>query len=139
MRDVTVMPTSAIQRGAPGTFVYLINADSSVTVKPVDLGPQSGERVAVRSGLSSGDRVVIDGADKLRNGAKVVLRDSPTGAPAGTAAPAKDAAPSGAAPGGNPSAAVSPAPSTPTGSVTPPAAGPEGAARQGGSRRRNAP
>jgi membrane fusion protein, multidrug efflux system len=139
MRDVTVMPTSAIQRGAPGTFVYLINPDSSVTVKPVDLGPQSGERVAVRSGLSSGDRVVIDGADKLRNGAKVVLRDSPTGAPAGTAAPAKDAAPSGAAPGGNPSAAVSPAPSTPTGSVTPPAAGPEGAARQGGSRRRNAP
>ncbi len=83
MRDVTVMPTSAIQRGAPGTFVYLINPDNTVTVKPVDLGPQSGERVAVRSGLSPGDRVVIDGADKLRNGAKVVIRDSPTGAPAG--------------------------------------------------------
>jgi membrane fusion protein, multidrug efflux system len=138
MRDVTVMPTSAIQRGAPGTFVYLISPDNSVAVKPIDLGPQSGERVAVRSGLSPGDRVVIDGADKLRNGSKVVLRDSPTGAPAGAAAPAKDAAPSGTAPGGKPSAAVSATP-TPTGSVTPPTAGPEGAARQGGSRRRNAP
>jgi membrane fusion protein, multidrug efflux system len=136
MRDVTVMPTSAIQRGAPGTFVYLISPDNSVTVKPVDLGPQSGERVAVRSGLSTGDRVVIDGADKLRNGAKVVIRDSPTGAPAG--APAKDA-PAGAAPGGKPAAAASAPPPTPTGSVTPPTGGADGAARQGGSRRRNAP
>jgi membrane fusion protein, multidrug efflux system len=117
----------------------LINPDNAVAVKPVDLGPQSGERVAVRSGLSPGDRVVIDGADKLRNGAKVVLRDSPTGAPAGAAAPAKGAAPSGASPDGKPSAAVSGAPSTPTGSVPPPTGGPEGAARQGGSRRRNAP
>jgi membrane fusion protein, multidrug efflux system len=140
MRNVTVMPTSAIQRGAPGTFVYLINSDSSVAVKPVDLGPQSGERVAVRSGLSPGDRVVIDGADKLRNGAKVVVRESQTGAPAGAAAPGKDAAPSGAGPGGKPSAAVAPGtPSTSTGSVTTPSGGADGAARQGGSRRRNAP
>jgi membrane fusion protein, multidrug efflux system len=107
-------------------------------VKPVDLGPQSGERVAVRSGLSPGDRVVIDGADKLRNGAKVVVRDSPTGGPAGTA-PAKDAAPSAAAPGAKPAAATSPGSSSPTGSVTPPSGGADGAAGQGGSRRRNAP
>ncbi len=137
MRGVTVMPTSAIQRGAPGTFVYLINPDNAVAVKPVDLGPQSGERVAVRSGLSPGDRVVIDGADKLRNGAKVVIRESPTSAPAGAAASAKDA-PSGAAPGGKSAPAALAAPPTPTGSVAPPA-GADGAARQGGSRRRNAP
>jgi membrane fusion protein, multidrug efflux system len=139
MRDVTVMPTSAIQRGAPGTFVYLINPDSSVTVKPVDLGPQSGERVAVRSGLSPGDRMVIDGADKLRNGAKVVVRESPTGGSAGTAAPAKEAAPSAAAPTAKPAAPASAGPSSPTESVTPPTGGAEGAARQGGSRRRSAP
>jgi membrane fusion protein, multidrug efflux system len=135
--DVTVMPTSAIQRGAPGTFVYLINADSTVTVKPVDLGPQSGERVAVRSGLSPGDRVVIDGADKLRNGAKVVVREPggqgrpaapPAGMPAGAAAPAKDAAPSATAPSANPAAAATP--SLPTGAPTPPT---------GGSRRSRAP
>jgi multidrug efflux system membrane fusion protein len=139
MRNVTVMPTSAIQRGAPGTFVYLINPDNSVSVKPVDLGPQSGERVAVRSGLSPGDRVVIDGADKLRTGAKVVVRESPTGGSAGAAAPAKEAAPSAAAPTANPAAPASAGPSSPTGSATPPTGGAEGAARQGGSRRRSAP
>jgi membrane fusion protein, multidrug efflux system len=84
-RGATVIPTSAVQRGAPGTYVYLINADSTVTVKPIALGTSNGERVAVRSGLSPGDRVVIDGADKLRGGAKVILRDSnpnaATGAP----------------------------------------------------------
>jgi membrane fusion protein, multidrug efflux system len=75
-RDATVIPTSAVQRGAPGTFVYLINPDSTVAVRPVTLGVGSGERVAVSSGLSPGDRVVIDGADKLRNGAKVTVRES---------------------------------------------------------------
>src|SRR5579871_6608059 len=80
LHDTTVVPTSAIQRGAPGTFVYLVNADNTVSVKPVTLGPSNGERVAVQSGLASGDRVVVDGADKLRNGARVVLRNA-DGAP----------------------------------------------------------
>jgi len=80
LHDATVVPTSAIQRGAPGTFVYLVNADT-VTVRPVTLGPASGERVAIQEGLAPGDRVVVDGADKLRNGARVVLRgaDESTG------------------------------------------------------------
>jgi membrane fusion protein, multidrug efflux system len=140
---VTVMPTSAIQRGAPGTFVYLISPDNTVAVKTVDLGPQSGERVAVRSGLSPGDRVVIDGADKLRNGAKVVVRESPTGGqgrpaapPAAQTPPAAGAPAGAAAPAKDPSA---PAPSSPTGSPTPPTGGADGAARQGGSRRSRAP
>src|SRR5262249_680330 len=76
LHDATVVPTSAIQRGAPGTFVYLVNADNTVTVKPVTLGPASAERIAIQSGLSPGDRVVVDGADKLRNGAKVVPRNA---------------------------------------------------------------
>ena len=88
-RDATVIPTSAVQRGAPGTFVYLINPDNTVAVRPVTLGVGSGERVAVSSGLSPGDRVVIDGADKLRNGAKVIVRES---APSTAAAPARPAA-----------------------------------------------
>jgi membrane fusion protein, multidrug efflux system len=81
LKGVTVMPAAAVQRGAPGTFVYLLNADQSVTVKPVKLGVANGDRVAVDSGLSPGDRVVIDGADKLRNGSKVVPRDASAGAP----------------------------------------------------------
>jgi hypothetical protein len=71
LHDTTIVPTSAIQRGAPGTFVYLANADNTVTVRPVTLGPTSGDRVAVLSGLSAGDLVVIDGAHMLRNGARI--------------------------------------------------------------------
>jgi multidrug efflux system membrane fusion protein len=73
-KDVTTISTAGIQRGAPGTFVYLINADSTVSVRPVKLGVTDGERVEVLSGLTPGERIVIDGADKLRDGAKVVVR-----------------------------------------------------------------
>ena len=90
-KDVTTMSTAGIQRGAPGTFVYLVNsADSTVSVRPVKLGITDGDRVEVLSGLSPGDRIVIDGADKLRDGAKIVIRseDSQTNGPA-PAAPDK--------------------------------------------------
>jgi membrane fusion protein, multidrug efflux system len=73
-KDVTTISTAGIQRGAPGTFVYLINADSTVSVRPVKLGVTDGDRVEILSGLAPGERVVIDGADKLRDGAKVVIR-----------------------------------------------------------------
>jgi membrane fusion protein, multidrug efflux system len=73
-KDVTTISTAGVQRGAPGTFVYLINADSTVSVRPVKLGVTDGERVEVVSGLTPGERIVIDGADKLRDGAKVVVR-----------------------------------------------------------------
>jgi len=72
--NVTVMPTAGVQRGAPGTFVYLVNPDSTVSVRKVVLGVTDGNRVEVLSGLTPGDRVVIDGADKLRDGAKIVVR-----------------------------------------------------------------
>ena len=73
-KNVTTMSTAGIQRGAPGTFVYLVNADSTVSVRPVKLGVTDGDHVEVLSGLNSGDRIVIDGADKLRDGAKIVIR-----------------------------------------------------------------
>lgn len=76
LQGATVVPTSAIQRGASGAFVYLVNSDDTVTAQPVKLGPSSGDHVAVSSGLAPGDRVVVDGADKLHDGAKVVLRDT---------------------------------------------------------------
>jgi membrane fusion protein, multidrug efflux system len=73
-KDVTTISTAGIQRGSPGTFVYLVNADSTVSVRPVKLGVTEGDRVEVLSGLTPGERIVIDGADKLRDGAKVVVR-----------------------------------------------------------------
>jgi membrane fusion protein, multidrug efflux system len=73
-KDVVTMSTSGIQRGVPGTFVYLIQDDSTVTVRPVKLGITDGNRVEVLSGVQPGDHIVIDGADKLREGAKVIVR-----------------------------------------------------------------
>ena len=78
-KDVTTISTAGIQRGVPGTFVYLVNADSTVSVRPVKLGVTDGDRVEVVSGLTPGDRIVIDGADKLRDGVKINVR-SETGA-----------------------------------------------------------
>jgi len=75
----------------PGTFVYLVNADSTVSVRPVKLGVTEGERVEVISGLAPGDRIVIDGADKLRDGAKINVRTDATAIK--TADPSKSADP----------------------------------------------
>jgi membrane fusion protein, multidrug efflux system len=84
--DSVIAPTSAIQRGAPGTFVYLVRPDRTVTIQPVTLGPTSGDRVAIQSGLSAGDQVVTDGADRLRNGIKVALSgDTAAASPKGNA------------------------------------------------------
>ena len=78
--DATVVPTAAIQRGTPGTFVYVIKADNTATVRRVRLGPAQGEVVAVDAGLELGERVVVDGADKLREGARVELASRDTAA-----------------------------------------------------------
>lgn len=86
LRNTPVVPSSAVQRGAPGTFVYLVNPDSTVSVRPVQLGPVDGDRVAIKSGVKPGDQVVTDGTDKLRDGIKITLRggagDGPAPAPA---------------------------------------------------------
>ena len=71
LHGVTVVPTSAVQRGSPGTFVYRVNDDSTVSVRVVKLGPAEGETTVIESGLQPGERVVTDGADKLRDGAKI--------------------------------------------------------------------
>jgi multidrug efflux system membrane fusion protein len=73
-KDVTTISTAGVQRGVPGTFVYLVNADSTVSVRPIKIGVTDGDRVEVVSGLTPGDRIVIDGADKLRDGAKINVR-----------------------------------------------------------------
>jgi len=73
LRDVTVIPTAAIQRGTPGTFVYRINEGNAVVIQKVKLGPAEGDNIIITEGLAPSDRVVIDGADKLREGAKVSL------------------------------------------------------------------
>ena len=82
--DALLMPTAAVQRGSQGTFVFLVRDDNTVTPKPVKLGPVDGEAVAVEHGLSAGDKVVVDGSDRLRDGAKVEVIEPtvPKGKPA---------------------------------------------------------
>jgi multidrug efflux system membrane fusion protein len=96
LEDATLVPTAAIQRGSPGTFVYVVKEDSTVTVAPVKLGPQQGETTVVTSGLRPGAMVVVDGADKLREGAKVEL----TTREGQAVAPPKQAGPRGPRGGG---------------------------------------
>ena len=88
LKDTVTVPVSAVQRGAPGTYVYLVNEDSTVSVHAIKLGPQDGDFYAVESGLSPGDRVVTGGADRLRDGAKVTLpSNTPTEATGGGKGP----------------------------------------------------
>ena len=74
LQNTTVVPTAAVQRGAPGTFVYVVNSDNTVKVTPIKIGPVQGESTSVTSGIASGTQVVVDGADKLKDNAKVALR-----------------------------------------------------------------
>jgi multidrug efflux system membrane fusion protein len=70
-RGVVTIPTAAVQRGSQGSFVYVVKDDSTVSVRPVKLGPVEGERVAVEEGVAAGERVVVDGMDRLREGMRV--------------------------------------------------------------------
>jgi multidrug efflux system membrane fusion protein len=98
VHDATIIPTVAIQRGVPGTFVYLAKPDNTVTVRPVRLGAMAGDKVAVLDGLALGDRVVIDGADKLREGVHITVPAETAAAPAAPAAPATTTAATPATP-----------------------------------------
>jgi len=73
MKATVRVPVPAVQRGEPGTYVYLINANNTVTARPVKLGPTDGGFTAVLSGLQPGDRVVTDGTDRLRDGVTVTV------------------------------------------------------------------
>jgi membrane fusion protein, multidrug efflux system len=79
LHDATVAPTAAIQMGAPGPYAYIANPDATVSVRPIKLGPGASDRVAVLDGLKPGDQVVVDGVDRLRDGAKIRVPE-PSGA-----------------------------------------------------------
>ncbi len=71
LHGATVIPNSAIQRGSDGLYVYVVKADNTVTLRNIVAGPVEGEQTAITSGVQVGDVVVVDGIDKLREGAKV--------------------------------------------------------------------
>ena len=77
LSNATIVPAAAIQRGAQSLFVYVVKDDNRVTARPVKLGPQDGNRVAVTEGVGAGEVVVVDGIDRLREGATVALAQRP--------------------------------------------------------------
>lgn len=79
VQGAVVVPTSAIERGQQGTFVYVVTAEETAAARPVKLGATEGERVAIIEGLQVGEKIVTDGADKLRDGQKVILRAGEAG------------------------------------------------------------
>jgi membrane fusion protein, multidrug efflux system len=87
----TTVPTSSIERGQQGPFVYIVGPDDKVAAKSVTLGAVDGERQAVLSGVSPGDKVVVDGADRLKDGLQV----APSFPTPGTGRPANSGPPDG--------------------------------------------
>ncbi|MGV2290214.1 efflux RND transporter periplasmic adaptor subunit [Trinickia sp. YCB016] len=71
MQNAVLVPTPAVQSGAPGDYVYLVNADSTVSVHKVTLGPSDGKHTVITSGLAAGNQVVTDGMDRLSDGVKI--------------------------------------------------------------------
>ncbi|MGA3304312.1 MAG: efflux RND transporter periplasmic adaptor subunit, partial [Methylovirgula sp.] len=84
LSHVVTAPSAAIQRGEPGTYVYLVNADNTVSVRKVTLGPTDNGMVQIQSGLNPGDRIVTDGTDRLHDGAKVMIPGAAVANPAAT-------------------------------------------------------
>jgi len=73
-REAIVVPAPAIQRGPQGTFVYVVKTDRTATIRPVSVGEIQGGEASIKTGLSPGELVVVDGQDRLREGTRVDLR-----------------------------------------------------------------
>lgn len=80
VRGAVTVPNAALQTGAPGSFVYLVKPDSTVSVQAVKLGVADADKTQIVSGLALGDQVVTDGADRLRDRTHVVLPGAREGA-----------------------------------------------------------
>jgi len=86
-RDATVVPAAAIQQSSQGPFVYVVKPDHSATVRPVKIGVTEGDTAAIDSGVLPSEMVVVDGAERLREGSLVALQEPGGGSPTARRAP----------------------------------------------------
>jgi multidrug efflux system membrane fusion protein len=78
LKDALVVPTAAVQYGSRGTYVYLIGDEEKAKVRDVVLGPSDGDTQSIAKGLEVGERVIVEGVDRLREGRAVVaVGDAP--------------------------------------------------------------
>lgn len=82
LKDVVLAPSVAIQFGTNGTFVYALDGDKKVAIRQLKVGASDGENTVITEGLAPGDRVVLEGTDRLKEGSEVEVvndtKDVPT-------------------------------------------------------------
>ncbi|MGB8419168.1 efflux RND transporter periplasmic adaptor subunit [Paraburkholderia sp.] len=93
LQNAVLVPTPAVQSGAPGDYVYLVNANNTVSVHKVTLGPSDGKHTVIASGLAAGNTVVTDGMDRLSDGAQIKVAPAKQPAPAGASSASSASAP----------------------------------------------
>jgi multidrug efflux system membrane fusion protein len=81
LTDAVLVPSQAVQTGVPGTYVYVVDSDDTVGLQKVTVGPTDGTNTVITHGLMPGDVVVVDGVDRLSDGAKVTIAQSQGTAP----------------------------------------------------------
>jgi multidrug efflux system membrane fusion protein len=99
LHDALLAPAEAIQRGAQGAYVYVVTPEKVVQLRRVQVGPSEGGAVALRQGVAAGETLIVDGAEKVQDNARVEPTTRERSAP-GATAPA--AAPAPAPPAGAP-------------------------------------
>jgi multidrug efflux system membrane fusion protein len=81
VRQAVVVPGAAVQFGSRGTYVFLVNEKNEATVRDVVVGPVDGAQQSIAKGLEGGERVVIEGIDRLREGRPVIILEKDGQAP----------------------------------------------------------
>jgi multidrug efflux system membrane fusion protein len=107
LTQAILVPTPAVLSGAPGDYVYFVNSNNTVSVRKVTLGPSNGQNTAILSGLAAGDTVVVDGTDRLSDGAPISVSTAAGPASGTQQVPATPGSPPGSKARKRPSAAAS--------------------------------
>jgi multidrug efflux system membrane fusion protein len=77
LSQVVVVPTAAVQRGPAGAYVFVVQQDSTVAMRPVTLSQQDDRRAVIASGVQAGDQVVTSGFSRLTPGARITISEPP--------------------------------------------------------------
>ena len=112
LENAIVVPVTSVRRGNNGDYVYVVNADTrTVSLRPVQRGQATVDKIVITSGLKAGERVITEGADRLKDGATVTLPgDQPRGpgnAGAGGGKRQRSGADGAGSPASSPAAAAS--------------------------------
>jgi multidrug efflux system membrane fusion protein len=73
-KDAVIVPSEAVQRNPQGAFVFVLNTDDTVSIRPVKPGVTQAGETAISEGLNADERVVVNGTERLKDGGKVEVR-----------------------------------------------------------------